>query len=212
MVTGSAREFLAATAGAAGALTGLLFVALSVTPRQRHASLPAVILQVRSAAAMLAFSNALAVALFSLVPDTNAGWPSTVLGIIGILFTAAAVRSILSSAATSRDQVRQLELISLLLAIFGTELVAGLVALARPNSTTPVEVIGYALVASLLMGIGRAWELVSDRETGVLSSIAVLAGHAADNQGTAAPGSAPGPTAGGMGGDGAPQQAPEPRE
>jgi len=211
VVTGSAREFLAATAGAAGALTGLLFVALSVTPRQRHASLPAVILQVRSAAAMLAFSNALAVALFSLVPDTNAGWPSTVLGIIGILFTAAAIRSVLSSAATARVQVRQLELISLLLAIFGTELVAGLVALAKPNSTTPVEVIGYALVASLLMGIGRAWELVSDRETGVLSSIAVLAGHAPDNQGPAAPGSAPGPAARGMGGEGGPQQAPEPR-
>lgn len=203
MVTGTTREFLAATAGAAGALTGLLFVALSVTLRQRQASLPPVILQVRSAAAMLAFSNGLAVSLFSLVPGTNAGYPSAVLGIIGILFTAAAVRSILSSHAASRDQVRQLELISLLLAIFGTELVAGIAALAKPNSSTPVEVIGYALVASLLMGIGRAWELVSDRETGVLSSIAVLAGHMPDNHGPAAPG----PAAGGTGSDGAPPPA-----
>ena len=65
----------------AGALTGLLFVAVSVTPLRNANSGPLVIQQVRAAAALLAFSNALAVSLFSLVPDTNSGYPAVVLGV-----------------------------------------------------------------------------------------------------------------------------------
>jgi hypothetical protein len=33
------------------------------------------------------------------------------------------------------------------------------------------------LVASLLIGIGRAWELVGDWDTGLFSSIGLLVGH-----------------------------------
>lgn len=209
MLTGSAREFFAANAGAAGALTGLLFVALSVAPRQLRAALPRVIQQIRAAAAMLAFSNALAVSLFSLVPDTNAGYPSAVLGVIGILFTAAAIRSIRSSDAAPREQVRQLELITLLLGIFGAELITGIFAIARPHSATAVEIIGYATVASVLLGIARAWELVSERDTGVLSSIAVLTGHTPGQDASSAPDAPPGPLAGDTGHDGA-TEAPGP--
>ena len=37
--------------------------------------------------------------------------------------------------------------------------------------------IGNVLAASLLIGIGRSWELVGDRDTGIVSSLAALAGH-----------------------------------
>ena len=49
MVTGAYRELFVAIAGAAGALTGLLFVALSVAPRPRMAEHPNVIRQIRAA-------------------------------------------------------------------------------------------------------------------------------------------------------------------
>src|SRR5260370_38005632 len=93
------RELLVAIAGSAGALTGLLFVALSVTPRRDPALAPRIIQQVRAAAALLAFTNALAVSLFGLVPQGNIGYPSIVLGVIGIFFTAASMRSVASSPA-----------------------------------------------------------------------------------------------------------------
>ena len=51
------RELFAAIAATAGSLTGLLFVALSVTGRARAAG-PSAIQQVRAAAALLAFTNA----------------------------------------------------------------------------------------------------------------------------------------------------------
>jgi hypothetical protein len=54
VVLGTYREFLVAIAGSAASLTGLLFVALSVAPRHPPGRGPAVIAQVRAAAALLA--------------------------------------------------------------------------------------------------------------------------------------------------------------
>jgi hypothetical protein len=177
MVVAGYRDLFVAIAGSAATLTGLLFVALSVTPRRGAALGPAVILQVRTSAALLTFNNALAVSLFGLVPGTNAGIPSVVLGVIGITFSAAAVRSIRASGSASRQQLFQLELIALLLAIFGTELVSGIIAIASPGTGEAMQVISYALIASLIVGISRAWELIGDRDTGLAASIAVLLGH-----------------------------------
>lgn len=176
-MTASFRDLLVAVSSAAGALTGLLFVAMSVTPRGQVAQGPQIIRQVRSAAAILAFTNALAVALFGLVPGTNVGIPALALGLIGVMFTAASVRSIRGSQATVRQQLQQVSLMLLLLGIFGTELVAGFIATVRPSSRTPLETIGYALAASILVGISRAWEFVGDIDTGLSASIATLLGR-----------------------------------
>ena len=167
---------LVAIATTAGALTGLLFVALSVATQRKRDLGPQLIRQIRAAAALLAFSNALSVSLFSLVPGTNIGYPSIALGVIGIAFTAAAMRSIMTSLATAARKRGQLSLITLLLLIFGTELIAGIVAVTRPVDDPP-DLIGYALVASLIVGISRAWELVGDIDTGLMASIAALTGH-----------------------------------
>jgi hypothetical protein len=176
-VVGTYRDLLIAVASSAGALSGLLFVAVSVTPRRIADSGPLVIQQVRASAALLAFTNALAVSLFSLVPDANSGYPATVLGVIGILFTAAAIRSILSSRAPRTLQRRQIGLILLLLLIFGAEFGGGIAAIASPGNAEAMQVICYALVTSLIVGVARAWELVGDRDTGISASIAVLTGR-----------------------------------
>jgi hypothetical protein len=199
VVVGAYREFFAATAAAAGSLTGLLFVALSVTGRRGMVSGPAVFQQVRAAAALLAFTNALVVSLFALVPTTNAGYPAIALGVIGILFSGAGLRSILSSGSTLREQWRQHVLVTFLMVIFGTELVAGIAAVARPAAGMPLQVIGYALVTSLIVGIARAWEIVGDRDTGILASLAVLTGRTSPDgtpPATAQPGGAAQPGGG----------------
>jgi hypothetical protein len=176
VVSAAYRDMFTAIAAAASTLTGLLFVALSVTPRQR-ASASAVIRRFRAAAALQAFTNALAVSLFGLVPGTNVGYPSLILGIIGITFTAAAVRSVLISKTTPRYKFRQLGLVILLLLIYSTELAAGISLLARPTGSTAPEFIGYALIASVLVGVARAWELVGEIDTGLFASIATLTGR-----------------------------------
>ena len=178
MLYGTYRDLFAAIAGCAGALTGLLFVAVSVSPSRGKSASPQVIQQVRAAAALLAFTNTLSVSLFGLVPGTNVGYPALALGVIGLLFTAAGMRSIFSNRSMVRSHWRrQIGLIMLLLAIFGSELVNGAIVLADPAARRSVQAISYAIVASLIVGIARAWELVGDRDTGVIASIAVLTGH-----------------------------------
>jgi hypothetical protein len=193
VVFGTYRDLFAAIATTAGALTGLLFVALSVAPRGALVAGPGVVRQIRAAAALLAFNNALVVSLFGLVPATNVGYPALVLGILGILFTAAAVRSILSSQASRNQQLRQIGLISLLLLIFGTELVAGLAVLADPASSVSLQAISYALITSLIVGIARAWEMIGGRDTGLTASIAALAGRPLTPRARADPGAGSSP-------------------
>jgi hypothetical protein len=48
---------------------------------------------------------------------------------------------------------------------------------AHPHEKVPIDVIGNVLVASLLIGVARSWELVGDRDTGISASIAALTGH-----------------------------------
>jgi hypothetical protein len=177
MVTGDYRDFFVALAGAAGALTGLLFVALSLTPRSSPTMATPLVRDVRASSALLAFTNALAVSLFGLVPDTNLGYPATAMGIVGLAFTAASLRSLLADLHTARARLRQLRLINLLVLIFGVELVGGILVIIGDHVITPKHLIGYALVASVLAGVARAWEIVSDHDTGLLASIATLVEH-----------------------------------
>ena len=121
MVTGAYRDLFVAIAGAAGALTGLLFVALSVAPRPRMAQHPNVIRQVRAAAALVAFTNALAVSLFSLVPHNLVGYPAAVASAGGLLFTLGGLRSILADPVARSRALGQLSLIVLPLTAFGVE-------------------------------------------------------------------------------------------
>jgi hypothetical protein len=148
-----------------------------VAPRPRMAQHPNVIRQVRAAAALVAFTNALAVSLFGLVPHNLIGYPAAVAGAAGLLFTLGGLRSILADPVARTRARSQIGLILLLLAAFGVEVVAGTIAAANPNEKVPIDVIGNVLVASLLIGVARSWELVGDRDTGISASIAALTGH-----------------------------------
>jgi hypothetical protein len=181
LLTESYRELFTAVATCAAGLTGLLFVAISVTPREGKSSLPPVIQHVRAASALVAFTNALAVSLFGLVPGNSGGWAALSLGGIGILFTAASVRSIVTSRDVSWEQaLRQAGLILLLLAAFGAEFGCGIGLSTNHTAVFGPSLLSSILVALLLIGIARAWELVGNRDTGILSSLAVLVGRSPD--------------------------------
>ena len=61
LLTESYRELFTALATCAAGLTGLLFVAISVSPRDGKPAQPAVIHHVRAASALVAFTYALVV-------------------------------------------------------------------------------------------------------------------------------------------------------
>ena len=178
MLTEPYRDLFTAVATCAAALIGLLFVAISVGPREGAAAQPTVIQQIRVASALLAFTNVLAVCLYGLVPGNDPGYAATVVGAAGILFIAASVRSIITSPDVSSGQAwRQAGLIALLFAAFGAEIACGIGLTSNDTAVFGPGLLSNTLVALLLLGITRAWELVGNRDTGVLASLAVLAGR-----------------------------------
>jgi hypothetical protein len=178
MVTGDARDLFVAVASAAAALTGLLFVAVTVTPRPAGGRPRGVIHQVRSAAALLAFTNALGISLFGLVPDNNVGYPAGAFGIIGTMFTLASVRSILADTRARARFVAQISLIAGLLAVFISEIIFGAELIVHWSNRSALDTLGNLMIASLFIGVARAWEFVGDRDTGIWASLMVLAtGH-----------------------------------
>jgi hypothetical protein len=175
VVVGDYRDLFVVISTSGATLIGLLFVALSIS-ESRSGARPKLIRQFRAAAAFLAFVNALAVSLFSLVPGTNAGIPALALAITGILFTAAGVRSTLQLSLRQNVGSGQPVLVVLLLLMFGFELYLGILLTLDIHRTWVVGEIGNVLIVSLLIGIARAWELVADWDTGILSSVILLFG------------------------------------
>jgi hypothetical protein len=177
LLTESYRELFTAVATCAAGLTGLLFVAISVGPREDIPNRPALIQQIRAASALLAFTNALAVSLFGLVSVNSAGYSAISAGVIGLLFIAASVRSIVTSLDVSAEQaLRQVGLIVLLFLSFGGEVACGIGLTSNETAVFGPNYLSYVLIVLLLVGIARAWELVGNRDTGVWASIVVLTG------------------------------------
>ena len=175
MVVGGFRDLFVAIATCAATLIGLLFVAMSIA-QGRSQNHPQEIREFRAAAALLAFTNAFAVALFGLVPGTNVGFPAGIIGLIGVFFTAAGVRTIMSLKMEKGQRRHQLVLVVALLLVFGYELVYGIQLIINSNHGGALTAVAFGLIASLLIGIGRAWELVGAWDTGLFASVGRLIG------------------------------------
>jgi hypothetical protein len=176
VLNGTYETLLPAIAACAAALIGLLFVAISITGRRRPDDRPVVVEQVRAAAAILAFTNSITVALFGLVPGNNIGYPATVVAIGGIIFTLAGTRSMFASRMPRRYWLQQFGFVAAMLATFGYELESGIKLLHNAHNSGAAQLLCDLLIILLIIGIARAWELVGDRDTGIVASLLALAG------------------------------------
>jgi hypothetical protein len=118
MTTASAHEFFATSAEVAGALIGLLFVAISVSPERILGPDGSETHSMRAAATLTAFTNALAVGLFGLVPGFHVGVTATVVAILGIVFVVGAVLHLHPAWRAGRIQVGDYRFLFGLLVVF----------------------------------------------------------------------------------------------
>jgi hypothetical protein len=166
MTTTSAHEFFQASASVAGALIGLLFVAISVAPERILGPEASDVHGVRAAATLTAFTNALTVVMFGLIPGFDAGGAATVVAVLGLLFIGGALLRVFPGWRAKQIRLRDVGFLVGLLAVFVVQLIAGIGLDRHGGNHGDLQTLCTLVVVCFLIGIERAWELVGGPHVG----------------------------------------------
>jgi hypothetical protein len=162
VVPESIHDFFTASGSVAGALIGLLFVAISVAAG-RLAREEAQIHRIRAVAALTAFSNALVVSLFALIPGHKIG-PAAVAALLSLIRLHQVRQAVL------RDALFLLGLV----VTFVLQLLSGAEVLAQPGDAGSVNTIASLVIVCFLIGIARSWELIGGPSIGLTHEVTAL--------------------------------------
>ncbi len=171
MVRSDLHGFFAASASVAGALIGLLFVAITVAQERLTAQDAAQAHRVRASAALTAFINALTVSLFALLPDQKVGGAALAVGLLGLFFVASSLLSLLRVRRSQPDELRDSLFLVGLAITFGFQVDYGLQVLVHPHDAGSVDGIAVLVIVCSLIGIARSWELVGGPSIGLRSEL-----------------------------------------
>jgi hypothetical protein len=175
MVPEGLHDFFLGSAGVGGALIGLLFVAISVSgERLAKAEASALTLRLRAYAALTGFINALVVSLFALIPDGGIGTTSLVVAIVGLLFVAAALLSLIRVRHLRWSTGRDALFLVGQAVVFIIQLTFGIDLMQNSNASGAANGVAILVVVCFVIGISRAWELIGGPSIGITREVVAL--------------------------------------
>jgi len=160
---GSYNDFFTGSATIAGALVGLLFVALSVQPernRDRHR------IEHRAIAgtAFTALIDALFVSLIGLQPGAGLQYGAITFGAFGLLTSFNLGRRLWASRHQVQLSTRWATFMGFIIVVYTAQLITGLVPMTASEEAGRATTFIYIMFA---LGIARAWELLGMQSTGM---------------------------------------------
>jgi hypothetical protein len=170
------HDLFVASASVAGALIGLLFVAISVAHERLEDAAAPHIHRVGAAAALTAFVNALTVSLFGLLPGDELGGTAVVVSIFGVLFVVGAMLSLwrVRRSGSGWTSARDALFLISLGATFVVQLIGGLELGAHPADVGDARQIAITMIVCFLIGITRSWVLIGGPSIGLTSELTKL--------------------------------------
>lgn len=160
----SYTNFFLGSVTVAGALTGLLFVALSVAP-QRLTGGDSVEHQAVAATAFTALVDSLWISLVALSPGNEIPKASLILGLLGLTSTAGLIVRLWRARSRQKLSHRWPVLLALIVALYGFQTATAFTA----SSPKAAPQAGATLVMIFFgVGIARSWELLGLRGGGLL--------------------------------------------
>jgi hypothetical protein len=173
VVPDNVHDFFLGSAGVAGALIGLLFVAISVSA-ERLSGDGAPVHRIRAAAALAAFLDTLAVSLFALIPGHTIGPTAVAAGGSGIAFVAASLLSLVRLRQVHWSIIRDALFLVGLTVVFVIQTLQGVDLLDQPGDADAVDTIAILVVCCFLVGISRSWELIGGPSFGITHEVVAL--------------------------------------
>ena len=174
MVPPEFANFFIASAGAAAALIGLLFVAVSLAPEQTVTRRAPMERQAVTGSAFTALINAFFLSLFALMPHFIFGTAIVPFSSLCLLTSLIQAWHLLRLHKGGRSLLRRAFLVVLSVGLYGFELVNGVQLLTPLAQPAIVFELLWCVIGAFSIGIVRAWELLGAERYGLLGWLSPL--------------------------------------
>jgi hypothetical protein len=170
----SYNDFFAGSATIAGALVGLLFVALSIQPernRDRHS------VEHRAVAgtAFTALVDALFTSLIGLQPGGGLQYGAVIFGSIGLVSSLSLSRRLRVASRQIQLSRRWSTFMGFIIIVYAAQLFVGLWPMSHGNEASYTAAFIYAMFS---LGIARSWELLGMQGNSLVDTIRGSLPHA----------------------------------
>ncbi len=162
-------SFFVASAGAGAALTGLLFVAVSVNPGRNAGPDAPPVRQAVAASAYTALINAFFTSLAALLTIDSLGGIAMAVSAVSIIATLRLIGDLFPPHLSRLNQVRHTGFIAIGLLTYGLQFFYGLQYVRNPGTAGYAYAITYLVLAVYGVGVTRAWQLLGAKRRGVFS-------------------------------------------
>jgi hypothetical protein len=168
----SYTNFFVGSTTVAGALAGLLFVALSVAPERLMGATASTEQQAIAATAFTALVDALWISLVALRPGNVLPGANLVLGLLGLTSTVGLAIRLWQARAQQKLSHRWPYLLLFIMAVYMGQIAAAITARSAASAQSAA---GTLVLVFFAVGIARSWELLGLRGGGLMN---LLVGHA----------------------------------